>query len=141
MSQLPYIKVGDVMRKDVHTVDPLSTIRDALHLMKQFGVSSLVIERRDERDELGLIVVSDIAREVIAENRSLDRVDVYEVMAKPVVTLDADMDVKYAARLLSDLKLSRGLVVDHDRNLVGITTLRDMVLAYTDLGSIEVTTR
>lgn len=58
-------------------------------------------------------------------------------MAKPVVTLDADMDVRYASRLLSSLQLSRGLVVDHDRNLVGIATLRDMVLAYTDLGGTE----
>ena len=109
-------------------------------MMARFGVSSLVIERHDKRDELGLIAVSDIARDVIAKNRSLDRVDAYEVMTKPVVTLDADMDVKYAARLLSDLHLSRGLVVDHDRNLVGIATLRDMVLAYTDLGETEETT-
>lgn len=137
MSQLPYIKVRDIMRKDVHTVDPLVSVRDALHLMQQYGVSSLVIERRDERDEFGMIVVSDIAREVVAQNRSLDRVDVYEVMTKPVVTLDADMDVKYAARLLSNLQLSRGLVIDHDRNLVGIATLRDMVLAYTDVNTAD----
>ena len=140
MTRLPYIKVDDIMRKDVHTVDPLATVRDALHQMQKHGVSSLVIERRDERDELGLIVVSDIARDVIARNRSLDRVDVYEVMVKPVVTLDADMDVKYASHLLSDLRLTRGLVVDHDRNLVGIATLRDMVLAYTGPGDVEATT-
>lgn len=140
MTRLPYIKMGDIMRKEVHTVDPLATVRDALHEMQKHGVSSLVIERRDERDELGLIVVSDIARDVIARNRSLDRVDVYEVMVKPVVTLDADMDVKYASRLLSDLRLTRGLVVDHDCNLVGIATLRDMVLAYTGPGDVESTT-
>ncbi len=139
MTRLPYIKVGDIMRKDVHVIDPLATIRDALHEMRKHGVSSLVIERRDERDELGLIVVADIAREVIARNRSLDRVDVYEVMVKPVVTLDAGMDAKFASRLLSGLGLSRGLVVDHDRNLVGIVTLRDMVLAYTDLDDVEET--
>ncbi|MBH63850.1 MAG: hypothetical protein CL569_15670 [Alphaproteobacteria bacterium] len=128
------------MQTDAHTVEPPASTRGGLQLMARFGVSSLVIERHDERDELGLIAVSDIARDVIAKNRSLDRVDAYEVMTKPVVTLDADMDVKYAARLLSDLHLSRDLVVDHDRNLVGIATLRDMVLAYTDLGETEETT-
>ena len=128
------------MQTDAHTVEPPASTRGDLQLMARFGVSSLVIERHDKRDELGLIAVSDIARDVIAKNRSLDRVDAYEVMTKPVVTLDADMDVKYAARLLSDLHLSRGLVVDHDRNLVGIATLRDMVSAYTDLGETEETT-
>ncbi|MDP6831327.1 MAG: CBS domain-containing protein [Alphaproteobacteria bacterium] len=120
------------MRTEVHTIDPMTPVRDAMRVMAEHGVSSLVIERRDEQDELGLVVVSDIATKVIALNHSPDRVDVYEIMSKPALTLDIAMDIRYAVRLLGNFGLSRGLVVDHDRKLVGIVSMRDMVLAYVE---------
>ncbi len=132
MSSTPHIKISEVMRTEVHMIDPMTPVREAMRVMRQHKVSSLVIARRDERDELGLIVVSDIAKKVIAKNLSPDRVDVYEIMSKPVLTLDKDMDIRYAVRLLDNFGLSRGLVTDHDRKLVGIVTMRDMVLAYVE---------
>jgi len=132
MTSIPHIKVADVMGTEVHMIDPMKPVREAMRVMRQHSVSSLVIARRDERDETGIVVVSDIAQQVIAKNRSPDRVDVYEIMTKPVITLDKDMDIRYAVRLLSNFNLSRGLVVDHERELVGIVTLRDMVLAYVE---------
>jgi predicted transcriptional regulator len=95
-------------------------------------MSSLVIERRDPDDELGLLVVSDIANHVIAVQRSTERVNVYEVMSKPVITLPEEMDIKYGIRLLVRFQLSRALVIDHDRQLCGLVTLRDMVLRYAE---------
>ena len=75
-----------------------------------------------------MIVVADIARQVIATNRSIDRINVYEIMTKPVLTLPADMQIKYAVRHLVRFDLSRALVVDQERHPVGIVTLRDLVL-------------
>jgi predicted transcriptional regulator len=96
--------------------------------MREAGVSSLVVERRDADDEFGLIVVTDIAREVIARDRAADRVNVYEMMSKPVLTLPVAMQAKYAVRLLVRFCVSRALVVDDSRAPVGIVTLRDLVL-------------
>ena len=134
MSKIPHIKVSEVMTREVRTIAALATVREALRLLDETGVSSLVIERRNEEDELGLIAISDIASKVIAENRSPDRVNVYEIMRKPVLTIDRDMDIRYAIRLLDAYGGSRGLVVDHDRSLVGIVTLRDMVVRYAHVG-------
>jgi len=130
MTTTPYIRVAEVMKREVRTVDPMSAVSEAMVTMSSNGVSSLVIERRDEKDEYGLIVITDIAKEVIGQNRAPERVNVYEIMSKPTLTLDADMDIKYAIRLLAQFGVSRGLVLDHDRNLVGIVTQRDMVLTY-----------
>ena len=96
--------------------------------MHRHRVSSLVVPRRDDDDEFGLILVSDIARRVIAENRAPERVNVYEVMSKPVLTLPSEMQARYAVRLLVRFAVSRAVVVDHDRNPVGIATPRDLVL-------------
>jgi predicted transcriptional regulator len=130
MKQEPYIKVAEVMTRDLHTIDSMATVREAMEKMTRERVSSLVVERRDGKDEYGVIVVTDIAREVVAANLSFDRVQVYEVMSKPVVNVDPGMDLRYAIRLLVRFGLSRALVLDKDRQIEGMVTLRDMVLRY-----------
>ena len=122
------LRVGDIMRTEVHAIDGLATVSEAMALMRRHRVSSLVVPRRDEDDEFGLIHLSDIAGSVIAENRAPERVNVYEVMSKPVLTLASRMQVRYAVRLLVRFGVSRAVVVDHDRSPVGIATMRDLVL-------------
>lgn len=130
MSGEDNLRVRDIMTASVRTIEAMGTVADAIHVMREAKVSSLVVERRDEADEFGLLVISDVAREVIAKNRAAERVNVYEIMSKPVLTIPADMRVKYAARLLVRSGLSRALVVGDQREPVGIVTLRDMVLSY-----------
>jgi len=124
------ITVSEAMTASVRTIEATATVKDAIQMMREHALISLAIERRDEHDEYGLLVISDVAREVIAKNRSAERVNVYEIMSKPVLTLPADMKIKYAVRLLVRFDLSRALVVDSGRQPVGIVTLRDMVLCY-----------
>ncbi len=128
MNQGRQMRVEDVMTAEVHSIDGLATVAEAMALMREHGVSSLAVDRRNESDEVGMLVVSDIARNVIAPNRSPERVNVYEIMSKPVVTLPSEMLTRYAVRLLVRFDISRAIVVDHDRNPVGIVTLRDLVL-------------
>ena len=116
------------MVSQLHSIDGLATVAEAVALMKLHQVSSLAVNRRDESDELGLVVVTDIAREVIARNRAPERVNVYEIMSKPVLTLPADMQARYAVRLLVRFEVSRAVVVDAQRNPLGMVTLRDLVL-------------
>jgi len=130
MSKNSYVKVADVMSTTIATIDATATVHEAILRMHDAGVSSLVAERRDEADEYGLIVVSDIAKHVIAANRSPERVNVYEIMSKPVLTVPKDMNIRYAVRLLVQFGLSRGLVVDETRTPVGIVTLRDLVVRH-----------
>ena len=130
MKESSSLTVGDLMVEELHTIDGLATVADAMALMKRHQVSSLVINRRSEDDELGLVVVADIARGVIADNRAPERVNVYEIMSKPLLTLREDMLAKYAVRMLVRFELSRAVVVDHDRKPIGMVTLRDLIMGY-----------
>ena len=123
-------RVRDVMHDEVHTIDGLATVSEAVALMRRHRVSSLVVPRRDDDDEIGLVGVTDVARKAVAENRALKRVNVYEIMSKPVLTLPSGMQARYAVRLLVRFGISRAVVVDHDRNPVGMATLRDLVLGH-----------
>ena len=132
MTEQSYVKVEDIMSTNIETIDAMSTVQEAVTKMRDAGVSSLVAERRDAGDEYGLVVVSDIAKKVVAKDRAPDRVNVYEIMSKPVLTVPKDMNIRYAVRLLTQFGLSRGIVVDEHRAPVGIVTLRDLVLRHID---------
>jgi len=130
MSSRPnYITVADVMTPSPVVIDGLASIQDALDLMESNKVNSLVIDRRHEGDEYGLISVSVIASKIISQNKSFDRSSVYEIMEKPVLTVSSTMEIKYAIRLLTKFSLSRALVTEIGQ-MVGFVTLRDMTVRY-----------
>ena len=122
------IRVSDVMGSQVHTIDGLATVAEAMAMLRRLQISSLVVNRRDDDDELGLITVSDLAREVITRDRAPERVNVYEIMSKPALTVRSGMLARYAVRLLVRFRVSRALVIDDDGAPLGLVTLRDLVL-------------
>lgn len=127
MSESKTIRVRDIMKTKFDMVDGISTVEDALNQMSHVETKCLVVRKRNENDEYGLVVLSDIAREVLAKDKSPGRTNIYEIMSKPVITVDPDMDIRYCARLLARFHLSRAPVVDND-NVVGIVSLTDMIL-------------
>ncbi|MEM9057127.1 MAG: CBS domain-containing protein, partial [Pseudomonadota bacterium] len=130
-------RVAEVMDRSPRLIDGLATVREALDAMRTGRVDYLVIDKRDEHDEYALVSVHDIAEHVIARDRAIDRTSVYEIMTKPVMAVDAGMNVKYAIRLLCRFHLVRALVLAEGK-LAGIVTLRDMALRTAD-GAAEPT--
>ncbi len=122
-----HITVRDVMKKEHGLIDGMGTIQEALLLMKKLRTSVLVVEKRNKDDEFGLLLVSDIARQVMAKNRSCKRVNVYEVMIKPAVSIDPNMDIRYCARLFAQFSLVRALVVEDDK-VLGTISPNSLVL-------------
>jgi predicted transcriptional regulator len=121
------VRVRDVMKTEFRIIDGKATIYEALMLMKQYKTSVLVVNRRNENDEYGLLLVSDIARKVLAKDRSPQRVNVYEVMVKPAIYVEPDMDIRYCSRLFARFNLVRALVVD-DKRVLGTISPNSLVL-------------
>jgi predicted transcriptional regulator len=135
-TQKPYIKVRDVMSKHVDMIDGLATAQDAIEQMKDKSYGALIVKRRDETDEYGFVTVQDIARQVIEPNLSPERVSVYEIMEKPVLTIHGDMNIRYAIRLLDHVNQQRALVIDN-HEAAGIITMMDMVMHYLEVHEAE----
>jgi len=127
MKERMVIRVKDVMKKEFDMVDGMATIKAALKQMKHIETKCLVVNKRNENDEYGILLISDIARYVLAKDRAPDRVNVYEVMSKPVISVDPDMDIRYCARLFEKFDLSRAPVIENNK-VVGIVSFTDMVL-------------
>ncbi len=121
------IRVRDVMKHDYDMIDGKLTVEDALHAMRHVETKTLIVEKRDEDDEYGVVLISDIAKQVLAKDRSPKRVNIYEIMSKPVITVRPEMDIRYCARLFEQFGLSRAPVIE-DGKIVGIISFTDMVL-------------
>jgi len=121
------IRVRDVMKDNFDIIDGRMTVMDALRTMKHVETKSLVVNKRHDDDEYGMVLISDIAKNVLGKDRSPDRVNVYEIMAKPLLSVDPDMDIRYCARYFENFGLSRAPVVEN-RKVIGIISFTDMVL-------------
>jgi predicted transcriptional regulator len=127
MSDNEPVRVKDVMTSNYQLVDGLMMADQALSKMKETGAPVLIVDKRDDNDEYGIVLLSDIAREVLAVNRAPERVNIYEIMSKPVVSVAPSMDIRYCARLFKKLGFSYAPVIDKGQ-LLGIVGYADMLL-------------
>jgi len=127
MSEKKVVRVRDVMKQNYDMVDGMATVADALDTMEHVETKCLIVDKRHDDDEYGLVLVADIARQVLAVDRPPDRVNIYEIMSKPVVHVHPDMDIRYCARLFARFHFSRAPVVENGK-VIGIVSYTDMVL-------------
>jgi signal-transduction protein with cAMP-binding, CBS, and nucleotidyltransferase domain len=118
--------VKNLMVQNVATISPIATIRQAMQAMKDHKVKSLVVERRDAHDVYGIITYTNILKTIVAEEGDIDLVNVYDICAKPALTISAQTDVKHAARMMVNMNLRR-LIVLEGNDMVGIITMNDIV--------------
>lgn len=121
--------VADVMNQNFRMIDGLVTVSDAVRLMKQTHSQVLIVEKRDPSDEFGLVLLSDIAKKVLARNLSPERVNVYEIMSKPALTVKAQMQIRFCARLFNKFGLTMAPVVNKDDEIIGVINYDDLVLS------------
>jgi CBS domain-containing protein len=127
MSERQPIRVRDVMKHQFDTVDGMDTVAQALEHMRHVDTKCLIVRKRHDDDELGMVLISDIARQVLAKDRAPDRVNIYEIMSKPLMNVPPEMDIRYCARLFTRFDLSRAPVVENGE-VIGIVSLTDLVI-------------
>lgn len=120
--------VNDVMVTDVVTVSPFANLREALSLMKRHNLKSLVVDQQTPHDAWGLITYTNILKTVIAEGGDIDLLNVYDVCAKPALSVGKSLSVKHVASLMTQHRVKRILVLD-DNQLLGFVAMDDIMSA------------
>ncbi len=121
------IRVRDVMDDRFFELDGLRTVKEALEAVHAGGSMPIIVKKRHEDDEFGIVVRADITKKVLARDRAPERVNIYEIMSKPVIQVRPDMDVRYCARLLERFGISVAPVVEHGE-IVGIVGYKGLAL-------------
>ncbi len=101
--------------------------KDAVEIMRKEKVESLIIKKRHPQDACGIVNVHDFIKGVIIQDKTSDEVNLFEIMTKPVVSVPADMDVKYVASLLTNVGI-RMAPVEENGEYIGMVSLSDLIL-------------
>lgn len=121
------IKANAVMTQNYICMDGMQTVREAITAMKEHDTKVIIVNKRDQHDAYGILVLSDIAKQVLAKDRSPDRVNIYEIMAKPIVSVPPEMDIRYCARLFERFGLSHAPVIENE-DILGLIGYKELVL-------------
>lgn len=120
------IKARQVMHQKHLELDGLATVKDALAVMRENNSNVVIVKKRNEHDTWGIVLLSDIVKKVLAKDKAPERVNVYEIMSKPVIPVSPDLDVRYVARLFDRFGLSNVPVIENDK-VLGVVSYEDLV--------------
>lgn len=134
MSNQVSIKAKDVMTQSFIKLDGLATVQDAINAMRENNCDVVIVNKRDQHDAYGILLLSDIAKKVLAKDKAPERVNIYEVMTKPVIPVAPELDIRYCARLFDQVGLSCAPVIESEE-LLGLVGYKELLMAMFDANS------
>lgn len=123
----PIIRASQVMQKEIPTIEGMATAKEAAEKMRTLQAPELLVSKRTEDDAWGIITIMDLVDGVIVPDNNAEDVLVYEIMTKPVISVPAQMDIRYVIRLMQRIRVRRAPVEDKGE-VVGMITLSNLVL-------------
>jgi CBS domain-containing protein len=117
--------VQEIMTKDVATIDPHATVAEAIQRMRDRQVGSLLVEQVSPSDTWGIITQTDVVQKIVASGKDPERVEIADVMSKPVTTVRPDAVLPECARLMARDHIRRVFVFD-GRKIVGVVSASDI---------------
>ena len=121
------IRAKDVVQKEILSIDGMASAKEAAAKMRFSNATELLVSKRNDDDAWGIVTIMDLVKSVIVPGRDAEHVFVYEIMTKPVITVPAQMDIRYAIRLMQRIGVRRAPVEDKGE-VVGMITLSSLVL-------------
>jgi CBS domain-containing protein len=115
------MKIGEVMVKDVVSVDYKMPVREVCKLMGQRRIGSVLVTK--EGKPYGIFTERDLLSKVLLEGSMDDEVDRYT--STPLITVSPDFNVREVARIMADMKIKRLVVTENDE-VRGIFTAADL---------------
>ena len=124
------MKLSEVMSRDVQIANPDDTLTEAAVRMAESGVGALPV--CNGRKVLGMITDRDLVVRGLARSLDPETTQVQRCMSEGVQWCYEDEDVEAAARKMAEHQVRRLIVVDRDKNLVGMVALGDVARSSDD---------
>jgi signal-transduction protein with cAMP-binding, CBS, and nucleotidyltransferase domain len=108
-------------------LDGMTTVSVAIEALREKNTDVIIVNKRTEHDAYGIVVLADIAKQVLAKDRAPERVNIYEIMTKPIVSVTPHLDIRYCARLFDQFNLSYAPVIENEQ-VLGLVGFHEIVL-------------
>ena len=125
--------VEEIMTSPVVTVPASMSIEDALHLMREKRIHSVVVEPDRPGAAYGIMTQRDVLRKVVAADRPLFQVTVSDLMSSPLITVSPDTTIKQCSIIMLDANIRRAVVMKSGK-LVGIVGDTDIFQSVEERG-------
>jgi CBS domain-containing protein len=125
LTDVRFATASTVMNKSVVTIEGKATVADAIKLMREKKVSSLLVNRRGKEDAWGIVTRKDIVNKIVDPGKNPKKVKVFEIMTKPLMMVSPGLALKYCARLFHNAGIRRAPVFD-GKEIVGILSNTDI---------------
>ena len=120
------MKAADIMTTKVFTIHNLATIAEAIALMQDKKVRSLIVEPSDDGEAYGIITETDIVYQVTARQKQPEEVMVYQIMTKPCIVVNPNLSLENVARLFAETGIQRAPVIQ--QQLLGMISVTDLIM-------------
>ena len=119
------MRAADIMTTKIFMIDSLATVADAIALMQDNKVRSLIVKPGEDR-AYGIVTETDIIYKVATKDVDPESVMVYQIMTKPCIVVNPDLDLKNVAQLFAETGISRAPVIQE--HLLGIISITDLIM-------------
>lgn len=121
--------VRNIMTKDIFSVEATASVTDALNIMVEKDIGSVVVTR--DKKMVGIVTERDVLKKC-CPMAQCDVMKAGDIMSSPLVTINVDAAIGEAADLMAQKKIRR-LLATEDGEIRGILTERDVMRATLDV--------
>lgn len=123
---------GGIMTRRIITVPVDIKVSNALHLMRQHGITSLLVEPNGT-GEWGIMTMRDVLKNIVIQNLSPEEIEVGTITSRPIISVSPDMTLHDCSELMIDKNIRRVIVLEEDKP-VGIVSDTDIFQFVEDHG-------
>lgn len=120
------MKAADIMTKEVLMIHSSATVAQAIALMQNKKLRSLIVEPNNDSDAYGIVTETDIVYGVTAREKDPEQVRIHEVMTKPCIVVNPDLSVANVARLFAETGIQKAPVIKD--KLLGVISVTDILM-------------
>ncbi len=128
--------VGHLMTRNLITVDGGESVDEAMKIMREHAISSLLVEPEGKETEWGIVTRHDVLSRVVSANRDSARVKVGEIATRPIVRVDSDASLGDCVERMLEHNIRR-LLVERDGEIVGMASESDLANAVEQFGWVR----
>lgn len=114
----------DSKGRDVLTVDPDTSVREALEIMENISAGTVVV--MEGGAVVGMVSERDVIRKVVLQGLNVDKVKVRELMSTDLTTITPETSLDDCMQLITEKRI-RHLPVLCNGSLCGIVSIGDVV--------------
>lgn len=118
------IQTGDIMVDKVITTTRHSTVEEAVRLMNEHEIGCLIVT--DNKKPVGIVTERDLLKRILAKSEDLKKIRVEEVMSTPLISVEPNVEIEDASRLMFQKSIKKMPIVKEDK-LLGLVTLTDIL--------------